>query len=261
VSAAAGAPVALTLPAASVELWHNANSTCSQKVRIALAEKGLAWTSHHVDLRNFEQLSPAFLAINPQGMVPVLRHDGLLLRESLVINEYLDDAFPEVPLRPAAAAARARMREWTQYIAAEPTWSIKAPSYQHNLRPVLQGTRTDAEFEAIAARMPHRENARRWVRAATDGFTREELDADLSRLARTLDRMADALQTGPWLAGEIYSLADIDMAPFVHRLAALGHGAMMEAHPAVAGWYARMQARPAFIAAMGWRQHREAGNG
>ena len=83
-----------------LELWHTANSTCSQKVRIALAEKGLAWTSHHLNLRAFEQLSPAFLALNPAGMVPVLRHDGRVLRESLAINEYLDEVFPAPALRP-----------------------------------------------------------------------------------------------------------------------------------------------------------------
>lgn len=236
-----------------LELWHNANSTCSQKVRIALAEKGLNWTSHHVNLRTFEQLDAQFLALNPAGMVPVLRHDGRVLRESLVINEYLDEVFPQPALRPADAYARARMREWTLYIAEEPTWAIKAPSYQKNLRPVLAGTKSAEEFEAIAARMPHRENARRWVRAATDGFTREELDVELARLARTLDRMQAALGEHAWLADETYSLADVDMAPFVHRLAALGEGAMIEMRPRVADWYARMRARPAFARAMGFR--------
>jgi glutathione S-transferase len=233
-----------------LELWHNANSTCSQKVRLALAEKGLAWTGHVVDLRRFEQLSPGFLALNPAGMVPVLRHAGRVLTESREINEYLDDAFPQPALRPADAAGLARMRDWTRYIAEEPTWSIKAPSYQQNLRPVLAGTKSVAEFEAIAARMPHRENARRWVRAATDGFTPAELQADLERLAATLERMDAALAQGPWLAGEAMTLADVDMAPFVHRLAALGQARMIDTRPRVAQWYARMRARPAFAVAM-----------
>ena len=62
--------------------------------------------------------------------------------------------------------------------------------------------------------------------------------------------MEAALADGPWLAGAAYSLADVDMAPFVHRLAALGESGMIETRPRVAHWYARMRARPAFAVAM-----------
>lgn len=233
-----------------IELYHNANSTCSQKVRLALAEKGLAWHGHAVDLRGFAQLEPAFLALNPAGMVPVLVHAGQVITESMVINEYLDEVFPKLPLRPADPAGRARVRAWTLHIATGPTWAIKAPSYEKNLRPALAGTRTEAEFAAIAARMPDQENAARWVVAATRGFTPAELDAEYARLAQTLDRMQAALESADWLAGEMYTLADVDMAPFVHRLAALGQNAMIAARPRVADWYARIQARPAFALTM-----------
>jgi glutathione S-transferase len=86
-----------------LELWHATHSTCSQKVRICLAEKGLPWKSHFVDLRRFQHLEPEFLALNPAAMVPVLKDGGQVIRESLVINEYLDDAYPQVPLRPRGA--------------------------------------------------------------------------------------------------------------------------------------------------------------
>jgi len=229
-----------------IVLYHATASTCSQKVRLALAEKGLAWEGHALNLRAFDQLKPEFLALNPKGMVPVLVHEGQVLTESMVINEYLDEAFPAVPLRPADALGRARVREWTLYIATEPTWAIKAPSYQKNLRPALQGTKSEAEFAEIAAKMPDQENAQRWVIAATRGFTEAELDIELARLAQTLDRMQAALETSAWLAGDAYTLADVDMAPFVHRLAAIGQGAMIETRPRVADWYARISARPAF---------------
>ena len=234
-----------------IVLYHATASTCSQKVRLALAEKGLAWEGHALNLRAFDQLKPEFLALNPKGMVPVLVHEGQVLTESMVINEYLDEAFPAVPLRPADALGRARVREWTLYIATEPTWAIKAPSYQKNLRPALQGTKSEAEFAEIAAKMPDQENAQRWVIAATRGFTDAELDTELARLAQTLDRMQAALETSAWLAGDAYTLADVDMAPFVHRLAAIGQGAMIETRPRVADWYARISARPAFKTAFG----------
>jgi glutathione S-transferase len=234
-------------------LYHAATSTCSQKVRLALAEKGLAWKSHHLNLRAFEHLAPEFLALNPAGMVPVLVHDSHVITESMVISEYLDEAFPAVPLRPADPVGRARVRAWTFHIATEPTWAIKAPSYQKHLRPALAGTKTDAEFAAIAAQMPDQENARRWIAAVTRGFTQAELDTEYGRLAKTLDRMQAALEHSTWLAGDTYTLADVDMAPFVHRLATLGEGGMIEERHRVAGWYATIRDRPAFIEAMAFK--------
>jgi glutathione S-transferase len=186
-------------------------------------------------------------------MVPVLKDGGHVIRESLVINEYLDDAYPEPRLRPRGAAERARMREWTLYIAEEPTWAVKVPSFQKNIRPELAGKYDDAQIEAIAAKMPNRETAARWVKAVQEGFPQAEIDASMQRLARTLERMEAALAHGAWLAGEEYSLADVDMAPFVHRIAALGAGALIEARPRVADWYRRVRAREAFRAAMEWR--------
>jgi glutathione S-transferase len=236
-----------------LELWHATHSTCSQKVRICLAEKRLPWKSHFVDLRRFQHLEPGFLELNPAAMVPVLRDGADVIRESLVINEYLDDAYPDPRLRPRGAAQRARMREWTLYIAEEPTWAVKVPSFEKNIRPELSARLSGSEIEAIAARMPNRETAGRWVKAVKEGFSPAEIQASVERLARTLDRMERALDAGSWLAGEDYSLADVDMAPFVHRIASLGEQALIEARPRVADWYRRMRAREAFRAAMEWR--------
>lgn len=236
-----------------LELWHATHSTCSQKVRLCLAEKRLPWKSHLVDLRRFQHLEPEFLAVNPAAMVPVLKDGGPVIRESLVINEYLDDAYPEPALRPRGAAGRARMREWTLYIAEEPTAAVKVPSFQKNIRPELAGRYRDGGIEAIAAKMPNRDTAARWVKAVRQGFSQAEIEASMERLARTLERMDAALAGDAWLAGEEYSLADVDMAPFVHRVATLGAGALIEARPRVADWYRRMRAREAFRAAMEWR--------
>ena len=77
-----------------IELYHSTHSTCSQKVRICLAEKGLASTGHHLNLRRFDQLKPEFLALNPAGLVPVLVDGGQVLTVwPPIINEYLEDAY------------------------------------------------------------------------------------------------------------------------------------------------------------------------
>ena len=97
-------------------LYHAWGSTCSQKVRLALAEKGLDYESRLLNLRRFEQFSPDFLAVNPDAVVPVLVHDGFKVRESSIINVYIDEAFPDPPLRPRDAKGRAQVAAWSRFV-------------------------------------------------------------------------------------------------------------------------------------------------
>jgi glutathione S-transferase len=231
-----------------LRLYHAWASTCSQKVRLALAEKDLAYEGVVLNLRRFEQLAPDFLALNPDGVVPVLVHDGFVVRESTIINDYIEDAFPERPLRPADARGRARVAAWNRFVDDVPTMAIKKPSYQKNLRPMLQ-TLSEAEIDDAARRMPNPENARRWRAAARDGIPAAELAAADAELRNMLARMQETLARETWLAGDAYSLADVNIAPFVHRLASFPDYDLGREWPAVAGWYARLQARPAFALA------------
>ncbi len=85
-----------------LELYHYEPNGNSMKPLLCLAEKGLDYESHYVDLHNFEQHSEEFVAMNPNGRVPVLIHEGAVINESTVINEYLEEVFPKVRLAPAA---------------------------------------------------------------------------------------------------------------------------------------------------------------
>src|SRR5215831_11636747 len=98
------------MEAEMLELYHAGLSSCSKRSRLCLREKGLAYRSHYLDLYTFEHRRPGYLALNPNGVVPTLVHDGKVVMETTVINEYLDEAFPDAPLRPADPWARARMR-------------------------------------------------------------------------------------------------------------------------------------------------------
>jgi glutathione S-transferase len=232
-----------------LELYHSSHSTCSQKVRLCLAEKGLAWTGHHLNLRRFDQLKPAFLALNPAGMVPVLVDDDRVLTESRIINEYLEDAYPAVRLTPEAPFARARMRLWTRYSDEVLTQAIKLPSFAKNIAPELR--RMDpAEVAAMIERIPNPGVRARWKRAATEGIAAGELAPSIAQLAEMAERMDAALADGPWLAGLDYSLADIDVAPYVQRLVRVELFHLVESRPRVADWYARLTARPAYARAM-----------
>ena len=94
-----------------VQLYHFWSSVCSVRCRMALDEKGVKWESKYIDLFKFDQLTPEYLAINPDGVVPTLVCDGQPVRESVIINEYIDDAFPGPSLIPADPLRAARMRE------------------------------------------------------------------------------------------------------------------------------------------------------
>ena len=232
-----------------ITLYHSLHSTCSQKVRLCLAEKGIDWTGKHLNLRAFDQLRAEFLALNPAGMVPVLVHDDLVLTESRVINEYLDDAFPVLSLVPADPAARARMRLWTRFADVVAGEAVKLPSFVKNIVPAMQAM-APAQAAAMIAQIPDPHIRSRWQRAAGGGFSAQDLAPSLAQLAEMLERMDAALTQGPWLVGEQISLADLDIAPFVQRLVRIDLFPAVQARPRVLDWYERISARPAYAAAM-----------
>ena len=102
-----------------LELYHHGTSVCAAKPRIVLGEKGLQWTSHYIDILTGEQFAPAYLKLNPKGEVPTLVHDGFVLHQSTLIGEYLDEVFPDPPLKPDNARDRYRMRLWGKRIDEE----------------------------------------------------------------------------------------------------------------------------------------------
>ena len=83
-----------------LELYHNDTSTCAQKARLTLAEKGLEWKSHHLDLRAGDQQKPEYLKLNPRGRVPTLVVDGHILTENVGIMTYVAGGHPKANLWP-----------------------------------------------------------------------------------------------------------------------------------------------------------------
>ena len=99
-----------------LKVYSYFNSICTQKVFITLAEKGTAYDDRNVDLFRNEQFSPAYLKINPKGVVPALDHDGRIVIESTLVCEYIDDCFPNPRLVPQDPYLRARMRLWSKAV-------------------------------------------------------------------------------------------------------------------------------------------------
>ena len=100
----------------TLKYYHAEPLANSLKSMVPLVEKGLVFQSVYVDLHKFEQHSEWFVKINPEGQVPVLDHDGVIITHTTVINEYLEDVFPDVPLRPRDPVGAARMRYWNKFV-------------------------------------------------------------------------------------------------------------------------------------------------
>ena len=112
----------------AITLYHDTPSSNSDRVKIALAEKGLSWEGVRVRLANKEQKNADFLRLNPYGKIPVLVEDGKVLFESCIINEYLDEKYPNPPLMPKDPYLRGRGRMLVDYalnFAHEPYWALR----------------------------------------------------------------------------------------------------------------------------------------
>ena len=234
-------------------LYHGLASTCSKKVRLALYEKGVPFESRLLDLQKFEQHAPDYLALNPNGVVPTLVHRGRPVIESSIIIEYVDDAFPETPLRPADPFARARMRLWTRFSDEVAYKAVYAPTWE-----ILSKRASDAfaedKLQAVLARIPTKERRDRWETVAREGFTEAEMRDAYDKMRLCLDRIETTLTDGPWLAGDDYSLADIAMIPFIDRIRNLRPEFMpAERYPRLVAWETALRARPAFDRAFRFR--------
>lgn len=231
-----------------LKLYYNWRSTSSRRVRIALHEKGLEWEGIHLNTSYAHQnYEPWYVALNPYGVVPTLDHDGRIVSESNVINEYLEDSFHDVPLRPTEPHERARMRIWLirseneAHDAINPISTIK--------RQVRREARSRDEYLAHVGACPHPGRRALKEDRILNGIPETVIAVSHQRLAWLMERIELELEDGPWLAGSTYSLADIAMAPFIERFIAndIPEVADMATRlPRTARWWARIEERPAY---------------
>ena len=228
----------------TLELYHSAYSTCSQKVRLVLAEKGLNYVSHEISFAAEEHLTPEYLKLNPNGVVPTLVHDGEPVTDSSCIMEYLDEVFPQPALSPTTALGRARMRAWLRFFEEVPTAAVRVPSFQHVFLPLLRVLQSESEFDTAASRRPLRKGFYRRMNSGR-GFTQEEIHNSVEQLQQTVDRIDRALEHGPWIMGESFTLAECCVAPLIDRMDDIGID-LWAKRPRFADWLERVRARPPF---------------
>ncbi|MBC7986812.1 MAG: glutathione S-transferase family protein [Sphingomonadaceae bacterium] len=235
-------------------LYHYVPVANGGKVLIALHEKGIAFESRWVDLHKFEQHEPDYLKINPEGQVPTLVDDGQAITQTSVINEYLEDAYPDAPkLRPDQPLEIARMRQWNKYIDDQVMQAVSIHGWQVNAGAIARA-HSDEDFGRLVARIPLEQQRIKW-RTAREGFPQEKLDEATRQVEEAVARVEEALANGPWLLGEFYSLCDINFFAYCggaleRMFPAIGN---RETCPRVMDWVERMNARPGVARAMAIR--------
>jgi glutathione S-transferase len=233
-----------------LELYHHGSSVCAAKVRFALAEKGVEWTGHYIDILKGDQFDPAYLKLNDKAVVPTLVHDGKVITESTVCCEYVDENFPDPPLKPATPYERAQMRLWTKAVdehlhpvCGEITF---AASHRHTLARLSKEKLDEFLHSTPSISVTPGWHERKKV-IVMQGFAAPNIDKSLLLYDRYLSKMETALQQHSWLAGDAFSLADIGLTPYVNRLDMMSMSDMWtRSRPRVTDWFERIKSRPTF---------------
>jgi glutathione S-transferase len=200
-----------------MKLYGHPLSSCTRKVLMTLAEKGVAATLVPVDLFAGEHKTPAYLLRHPFGVVPVLDDDGFVLYESRAIIRYLDARCPSPTLTPAAPREMARMAQWLSV-----DQSYVAPH-----------TRALA-FERVVKKHEGR---------APDPAVERDAEAALASAFAVYDA---ALRATAYLVGDALSLADVSLAPHVASLPMIGAGHLLAPVPHLCTWWERIRSRPSW---------------
>jgi len=207
------------MPIADLALYSYWRSSASWRVRIGLHLKGLSHTIVPVHLLEGggQQHSAGYAALNPQHLVPTLRHGSQILHQSLAILEYLDEIWPEPALLPAAPGERAQVRALAQTIACDihPLNNLRILQYLDSGLQQPQSVRNDW--------------ARHWIHS---GF---------SALETLLDTSASA---GQFCSGSTPGLADCCLIPQVYN--ARRFGVELTAYPRITRIEAACLVLPAF---------------
>jgi glutathione S-transferase len=231
-----------------LELYHNINSVCAQKVRIALKEKGHEAKDHILTLRG-DQNEPSYLKLNPNGVVPTLIHDGHPIVESSLILYYLDEAFPDPPLMPKEPRLRFRVRMYNKLIDEYLHNSCTILTFATAFRPNFQKMAREAWLAEInKAPLKRRAEYKRSV--IEHGLDSEFAIDALAQHQKLLSWMVDSLESDLHLAGNSFSIADVAVIPYILRLELLKLSGMWDQYPAITAWWARTRERPSVKAAI-----------
>ena len=213
-----------------LHLYHGAISNCSMRVRMTLIEKGLDWTSHHLDLKKKENISDSYFAINPNGLVPTLVHDGVVHIESNDIIDYLDETYPEPSLR---ADDNDTMFEWLRLAGSIHVPAVKPYVYATIIAKKVKKT---AEEEKKYSELQQNEELKKFhsKHAGSNQFGGDDVAEAEAILKDCFDKLEAALDGNEWVMGDRFTLADISWIPLHFVL--IGCGYPFENYPNITRW-------------------------
>jgi len=230
-------------------LYHGTTSVCAIKVRLTIAEKALPWEGKVLWLQRGDQYRPDYLKLNPNAVVPTLVHDGKVIIESTVIMEYLEEAFPAIPLMPRDSYARSQVRLWLKRVddlhVHCGTITTAVAFRRYFMRQTPDGR------EAYVARVLDPLKRVRLQRIMESGLAAPEATDAARRFDDFIGAMDSAMARSDYLVGDSFTLADAAAIPYVNRADMLGlTGLWKDRRLRVVDWYARMQQRPIYNSAI-----------
>jgi len=242
-----------------LKLYHYRTSVCSEKVRMVLFEKQLKWDSVEVDLFTGGQFDPDYLKLNPKAVVPTLVTDGQALTESTLIAEYLDDAYPTPPLRPADPKERLEMRLYTKACDEGLHQGVAVFSYSTMFRDRLLRL-DDAARAKHMARIVDLDRRDRQIAVLANATDAPHVYRGVAAYEKIFKKIDKTLADGRhWLTGDMFSLAEIALSTYVARLDYMNIlDVWIGDRPRVQDWFKRIKARPCYKAeVMDWTNDAE----
>jgi glutathione S-transferase len=243
-----------------IHVLHFAGSSCSQKLRVFLNLKGIAWQSHPVDLPNYENMRPWFLGINPRGLVPVLVDDGAVHIESNDIIQHLEKKFPEPRLIPPGheSEVASLLHHEDELHLDLRTLSFRfvfAPPGPPKPAAALESYKANGAG-TVGGEVDREKQVQLdfWERAAKEGFTDERARASALRFRAEFDVLENRLAKQPYLMGDDLSVLDIAWLIYQHRLSLAGYP-FPRLHPHVHAWAEKLRAMPEFAKEIGQLRH------
>lgn len=226
-----------------LHLYHYWLSSCSQRVRVVLAEKNLDWVDHPVDISpmGMEHATEAYQSIHPQGLVPALVDDGQVVIESIDIIDYLDTRFPEPPLRVSSEAGQKEMQRWMAHADAA-QHSIKTLTHEFLFKPDRMTPDQLAQFKQKHKNKELCDFLE--VFCSEQGFAKAEIESELKIQHDAFAALDQALKNQQWLVEDTFSLADVAWIPNVRRLDIMLYP--LARHPHLYAWYQRFRKRPGY---------------
>lgn len=228
-----------------ITLYHWEPNANSGKPMLALMEKGVPFNSHYIDMLQFDQHKPEYLAINPQGTIPAMTHGDRVLVESTAIMEYVNEEFDGPDLMPSDPQDRWRVRWWMKFMDQWLAPSFSMIGWSVFVGPMVR-QRDPAELEAAIDRIPMPERRVSWRKAIYGTFSEAEMAESQRRVALGITLLEAELGKREWLATDQYSLADVNGFNLAYALPLSQPGLSNdELTPNILRWLRAIYARPA----------------